>query len=43
MSVAGLCANFRRKGSWQSGFEFVTCSGCLRLNTVVICPLTLRS
>lgn len=22
------CTNFRRKGPWQSGFEFVTCSGC---------------
>lgn len=21
------CTNFRSKSSWQSGFEFVTCSG----------------
>lgn len=43
VSVAGLCANFRCEGSWQSDFEFVTCSGCLPLNTVVVSPWALRS
>lgn len=38
MSAAGLCANFRCEGSWQSGFEFVACSGCWPLNTVVTSP-----
>lgn len=34
------CANFSHKGSWQSGFEFITCSGCA---SDVVSLLTLRS